>query len=138
MSVQAFLALSDNLLTVDGVMDSATRDDEIAAGVAFADSDAYINDATVTVTVVDSAGVERTGQSWPAALPYVTASKGVYRATLANGLNIDDQSANVARVTVVSGSLQRYFAIPVVGWEDKGMGIKQLDLLGIAREAGIL
>jgi len=39
----------------------------------------YVNDATVTVTITDSNGVDLIGESWPVTLPYVTASNGVYR-----------------------------------------------------------
>lgn len=39
----------------------------------------YVNNATVTVTITDSEGVELTGESWPVELPYVSGSEGVYR-----------------------------------------------------------
>ena len=38
----------------------------------------YVNDATVTVTIKDSLGVDLPGEPWPVALPYVAASNGVY------------------------------------------------------------
>jgi hypothetical protein len=45
-------------------------------------TDAYINDATVTVTVKDSDGAEVAGQVWPLTMSYVAASDGNYRAFL--------------------------------------------------------
>ena len=42
----------------------------------------FINDATVTVTVKDSAGADVAGVSWPVTMAYVAASNGDYRATL--------------------------------------------------------
>jgi len=41
---------------------------------------AYVNAATVTVTVTDLAGNETTGATWPLAMTYETASDGVYYA----------------------------------------------------------
>ena len=38
----------------------------------------YVNDATVTVTIVDSAGDELPDETWPVELPYVTGSNGEY------------------------------------------------------------
>ena len=38
----------------------------------------FVNDATVTVTIKDSSGAVLSGESWPATLPYVTGSDGVY------------------------------------------------------------
>ena len=43
----------------------------------------YVNDASVTVTILDSAGAELVGVAWPQALPYVAASDGIYRETFA-------------------------------------------------------
>lgn len=49
-------------------------------------TDAYINSATVTVTVKDEEGVEVAGQVWPLVMSYVAASDGNYRAFLADTL----------------------------------------------------
>ena len=43
----------------------------------------YVNEATVTVAILDSAGVELAGVSWPQNLPYVAGSNGTYRETFA-------------------------------------------------------
>lgn len=48
----------------------------------------FINDATVTVTIKDSAGVEVTGQGWPLLLDYVDGTDGNYRTALTHNLNL--------------------------------------------------
>lgn len=48
----------------------------------------FVNDATVTVTIFDSAGVELAGESWPVALPFVATSDGVYRKTFSPFVNL--------------------------------------------------
>tara|TARA_R100000951_G_C2645206_1_gene182325 strand:- start:1308 stop:1628 length:321 start_codon:yes stop_codon:yes gene_type:complete len=40
-----------------------------------------VNDATVTVTILDNKGVEIPDETWPFNLPYVAASDGVYSNT---------------------------------------------------------
>ena len=40
-----------------------------------------VNDATVTVTILDNKGVEIPDETWPFTLPYVAASAGVYSNT---------------------------------------------------------
>lgn len=47
---------------------------------------AYVDNATVTVTVKDSTGTAVTGEAWPMAMTYVAASNGNYRAFLENDL----------------------------------------------------
>ena len=51
-------------------------------GVKNAATGLYINDATINMTLLDSAGVEITGQSWPTTLTYVVDSDGVYQGTI--------------------------------------------------------
>jgi hypothetical protein len=66
------------------------------SGLKSAIEDAFINDATVTVTLKDSEGNAVTGQTWPTTMAYVAASDGVYRAIMKDGLSIvaaDDDSA---------------------------------------------
>jgi len=47
-----------------------------------------VNDATVTVTILDSNDVELVGESWPVTLPFVSGSKGVYRKTFDPFVNL--------------------------------------------------
>jgi hypothetical protein len=42
----------------------------------------FVNDATVTVTVLDAFDAEVSGQVWPTSADYVLASDGIYRAAL--------------------------------------------------------
>ncbi len=44
--------------------------------------DAYINNATVTVTVKDADGTAVAGESWPMTMDYVLSSDGDYRAIM--------------------------------------------------------
>ena len=41
----------------------------------------YVNDATVTITILDSTGAEIPDEFWPVQLPYVSGSNGVYQKT---------------------------------------------------------
>lgn len=45
-------------------------------------SGASLNGATVAITIVDSSGVEVSGETWPLSIPFVANSDGIYRATL--------------------------------------------------------
>lgn len=63
---------SDNLVTVDALYDNAAA--------------AYVNNATVTVTLLDRAGNEVSGETWPVSLSYVSGSDGKYRGTLSDSL----------------------------------------------------
>ena len=66
-------------------------------------SGAWINDATVTVTLLDEYGTEVSGQSWPATLSYVAASNGEYQATLEDVLNLSPDVEYIAKVTADGG-----------------------------------
>lgn len=66
--------------------------------------DAYINDATVTVTVKDSSGVAVTGASWPKTMTYVAASDGNYRAVLEDTIALIVERKFVAEITANGGS----------------------------------
>lgn len=59
---------SNNIIELDALRNGITGD--------------YINDATVTVTIVDPDDNELTGQSWPTTMDYVNGSNGKYRALL--------------------------------------------------------
>jgi hypothetical protein len=78
-----------NLRTVDGV---------------------YINDATVTLeSLLDNAGVAVTGITPPLTMAYVAASNGTYRAVLPHTLAILPGQYYVAKVKVISGTLDGNF-----------------------------
>lgn len=97
---------SDNIIEVTGVLN-------VPAGT-------YINNASVTVTLVDATtGVEVTGQTWPLALSYVSGSNGDYRGTLTDSMVLSNSQELIAKVTVDGGAgLKRYWerdALAIVG-----------------------
>lgn len=96
----AFNILSDNVVELSGLKDEVTG--------------AFINTATVTVTLVDRDGVEVIGQAWPTAMPYVAASDGVYRGTLSDSLDLTKFEAYTAQITADAGAGLRQY------WECSG------------------
>ena len=93
MDVQTIFVGNDMLLEVSGLKDDVTGD--------------YLNAATVTVTLKDSAGSNVSGQAWPLTLSYVTASNGVYRATLIDSLSVTANARYVATVIADGGEGKR-------------------------------
>ena len=67
-------------------------------------SGAFINSATVTVTVKDSAGVNISGASWPLAMGYLAASDGNYRAFLSDQLPFVDKAKYTAVIHADGGA----------------------------------
>jgi len=79
-------------------------------------SGVFINNATVVVTIKDSAGANVTGETWPKSMPYVAASNGIYRATLDATLGIASGSSYTARITVTTPlGADAYWEFPVRG-----------------------
>ncbi len=96
----ALLYLSDNLIEILGAKNAATG--------------AFINNATVDVTLVDKNGANVTGQVWPMNIPYVSGSNGDYRATLASTLTVIKGGEYTARVNFNGGlGLRRYTELPI-------------------------
>jgi len=89
MSVESLYIDSDNLVTLDALYDNAAA--------------AYVNDATVTVTLTDRAGNEVSGETWPVTLNYVAGSDGKYRGTLSDTLSITAYSQYTAKVIADGG-----------------------------------
>ena len=72
-------------------------------------SGAYDNAATVAVTIKTMAGIDVTGATWPVAMPYVSASNGKYRATLASNLGITKGQKYRAYITIAgTGAITDY------------------------------
>lgn len=65
---------------------------------------AYLNGAAVTITLLDAAGEEVAGETWPKPMAYVTGSNGTYRATLASGLTLTEHANYTAVVSANGGS----------------------------------
>ena len=85
----AFVA-NTNLLTLVGLTSHIT--------------DIAINDATVTVTVMDSSGVEVTGETWPLTMDYISGSDGNYQAVLTDTLPLIARRAYVAEINADAGT----------------------------------
>lgn len=69
-----------------------------------------VSTATVTVTLVDAAGSNVAGDTWPKTMTYVTGSNGVYRATLLDTLTLTKGARYVARISANAGAgLQGYW-----------------------------
>lgn len=64
----------------------------------------FLNTATVQVTLKDATGTNVTGDTWPKTLAYVTASSGIYRATLLYSLGLTADSRYTATVTADAGA----------------------------------
>ena len=86
---------SDLLVTLTGLTDE--------------DTGSLINNATVTVTVYNEAGVEVTGETWPVSLSYVAASDGIYTATLTSALVLSEQVRYLAKITAVKDLIDKTF-----------------------------
>jgi hypothetical protein len=67
------------------------------------DDGSFIADATVTVTIKDSDGVELAGVVWPMMMGYVAASSGNYRAFLPASLPLIAKANYVAIVDADGG-----------------------------------
>lgn len=80
---------NDNVLELVGLQDSVT--------------DAYVNSASVSVTLIDQAGTTVSGETWPLSLSYVAASNGTYRATLRDTLVLSSQRQVTAKIVADDG-----------------------------------
>lgn len=88
--------LSDNILETDLVINKQ--------------SGAYINNATVTATLKDSAGNNVAGETWPLTLAYVASSNGKYRATLKDTLTVSKDTKYYAHIDIDGGTdLRRHW-----------------------------
>ena len=83
-----FLA-NDNILKLKGLTDNETG--------------AFVNDATVEVTLTDSAGVNVTGDTWPLAMGYIAASDGEYSAIMVNGLDLNAGEIYFGDIVAIRG-----------------------------------
>lgn len=85
------------------------------AGLKSFIEDAFVNDADVTVTLVDAAGEEVAGQTWPTAMDYIVASDGNYRAILKDTLEMVAKAHYVAQIRADAGTDRvGYWEFPVV------------------------
>lgn len=101
-TIPIYYYLNDNTIELDGLINNITE--------------AYINDATVTVTLIDSnSGDEIVGETWPLAMGYVSASNGKYRANLASTLTVTVGQKLKAKINVDAGANgTAYWEFPVI------------------------
>lgn len=85
------------------------------SGLQNAITSAYINDATVTLTVLDSDGAEVAGETWPVTMAYIATSNGNYRASIDATLTAGGKYDAV--VNVVSGDSSANWIVPLTAIE---------------------
>ena len=90
---------NENLVEIAGLRNSAT--------------DAYINDATVAVTIKDAAGNTVSGDTFPKTMAYVAASNGTYQAMLSDLLVLTPGRHYTAEITASSGGIDARWEIPL-------------------------
>ena len=81
---------NDNLLELIGLQNTVTE--------------AFINNANVTVTVKDENDVDVMGATWPLTMPNVAGSSGDYRVTLPDTLGFSLNENYFAEVTANAGA----------------------------------
>lgn len=89
-NIQVLYVGNDTLLDVEALRNELTG--------------AFINDATVEVTLHDLNGLAVTGDTWPKAMPYVDGSDGAYRATMVYTLGLIDGQRYRALITADAGA----------------------------------
>ena len=73
------------------------------------------SDATVAVTLKDTAGVAVAGQVWPATMSAISGTAGGYRATLSADLEVTHANRYVADIAVqTSGGITGRWQAPVI------------------------
>ncbi len=97
---EAVYIANDNLLVVDQLKNAL--------------SGTYINNATVTCTIVDSAGSPVAGQTWPLAVVYQAGSNGQYVGVIEDTLTLSETTSYIAKVDADGGSgLKGHWEIPL-------------------------
>jgi hypothetical protein len=66
-------------------------------------SGAFLDTATVTVSLADVDGNPVTGAAWPLPLDYVAGSDGIYRVTLVDTLELTPDTRYLATLTADGG-----------------------------------
>lgn len=84
---------SHGVAELSGLLDKRKKIDGI--------SGSYLNDANVTATILDAAGVEVAGQNWPLQMPYVAGSYGTYRGVVEDDLEVNENTDYTAKVVVI-------------------------------------
>ena len=80
-------------------------------GLQNAADSSYLNAATVTATLKDSAGSEVSGVSWPLTLSYVASSDGNYSGTIDKAVSISEQVSYFLEITAAQGGIDAFWRI---------------------------
>lgn len=72
-------------------------------GLKSAVEGAFVNNATVTVTIKDANGNNVSGQTWPTTMSYVSASSGDYRAVIEDDAALLPRQTYTAEISVNAG-----------------------------------
>ena len=87
--VRAWFDEMDNTVEISGLKDKTTG--------------AYINNGTFEVTIKDRLGATVSGDTFPKAMTYVSASNAVYRANVEQTIQIDRGKLYLAHIDGVAG-----------------------------------
>lgn len=100
MSVLALFYKSDNIFEIRGLVDNDA---------------AFVNTATVNCTLVDAAGAEIAGETWPKVAAYIAASDGDYDLAVADTVTVTaDQIGLVLQIDADDGAGRKgYWEIDV-------------------------
>lgn len=109
--------LNDNLIQLAWLRNKATfaYPQETETQLEAAPIGSFINDATISVTVKDTAGVEVSGETWPLSMGYVTSSKGKYQALLQYALVLAADDEYRAEISGVGDGLRGFWDVPLIG-----------------------
>jgi hypothetical protein len=80
-------------------------------GLQDAIDSSYINDATVSVSLVDHNGVAITGQTWPTTMPYVASSNGNYRCAILDTCVLAPGQVHTAKINVTAGARKGHWEL---------------------------
>jgi hypothetical protein len=93
MDVLTLYVGNDMILEVEGLTDEASGE--------------FVNDADVTATLYTLTGAPVPGQVWPIAMPHLADSNGIYRATMADSLDLTPNQRYRARLIADGGPGRR-------------------------------
>ena len=91
------LESNDMLIEVDKLQDSS--------------DDTFVNAATVTAILKDSAGVNVTGQIMPITLSYVSSSDGKYQGIFDSVVALVEGDTGTVEITAVQGTLDAFWEL---------------------------
>lgn len=75
---------------------------------------AYVNNATVTLTVQDRYGNAVKGTAWPISMSYVSGSNGTYKASAPDTLTLTDYKEYIGLIDIESASGNTVIKAPIV------------------------